>query len=100
MSINTVKGNNLEAQVSRSLRNHWLPILVSSKVLRQNLSGQIDVSYLDLQKKRIVVVECKSSLFASKRQQMRLKKSARFLSEVLRENVIIEYFVKNFLPNA
>ncbi|MFN8370810.1 MAG: hypothetical protein U0T83_09340 [Bacteriovoracaceae bacterium] len=100
MNTNYLKGNCFEAQVSSSLKKQCIPILVSSKILRRNLSGQIDISYLDLHRKLIVVVECKSSLSVSNLQRKRLNRSANFLSEILRESVIIEYFIKNFLPKG
>ncbi len=71
----------LEADISRIGHQRYIPLLISSELLRRRNMGQIDVSWLN--KGQVVVAECKSGQSVlSYRQKARLKRSLHFLGAI------------------
>lgn len=79
------KGNDFESDFS--LKNHqiYLPVLVSSQLLRSFNAGQIDVACLSRKKKSWVLhlFELKIKKYPSFSQWRRLQRSQDYLSKVL-----------------
>ena len=75
-------GMSWEKITSRRWHRKGLPLLVSPKLLRARGCGQVDVAVID--RGTIYVVECKSGGEVARVQYQRLKRSAHFLSTVLR----------------
>lgn len=91
------KGDMLEASASKYFHKTCVPALVSSLVLRSKNLGQIDVAYLEksyLKDKKtpwvLKIVETKSSVYPSRGQMMRLRKTQDYLSRVLEMAAILE----------
>ncbi len=71
----------LEADISRIAHQKYIPLLISSELLRRRNMGQIDVSWLN--KGKVIVAECKSGKsLLSHRQKGRLKRSLYFLGAI------------------
>lgn len=87
------KGDILEAQASKYFHRECVPALVSSLILRSKNLGQIDVAYLERDHKKIWVlkiVETKSSVYPSRNQMMRLRRTQDYLSRLLEMAAILE----------
>ncbi len=88
---NFAKGVQLEkryAQYFHSVKEA-VPLLISAKFLRSRQCGQIDIAYY--YKGIIYLVEVKSSLRYSRRQQIRLHRAARLLSTLFNRPIILKY---------
>jgi hypothetical protein len=82
---NTVDiGNYLEKKESVRFQKSYLPILVSSKLLRRRSMGQIDLCRLN--GNIIEIGEVKSSGSLSIKQKERLFASSSFLSDIFNRN--------------
>lgn len=96
-----LKGENLEKEISIQFHSDGTPLLVSSKWLRENGGGQIDLCRVEMisekckQDLMVRIVEVKSSVGVSYKQSQRLKKSAQLISAVLNLPVIITKISKN-----
>lgn len=80
------KGDILELETSRIYHQHGVPALISSLVLRSHNLGQIDIAYLEKNKKQswvLVILETKSSMYPGRTQIMRLRRTQDYLSRLL-----------------
>lgn len=87
------KGDILEAQASKYFHRECVPALVSSLILRSKNLGQIDVAYLERDHKKswvLKIVETKSSMYPSRSQMMRLRRTQDYLSRLLEMDAILE----------
>ena len=75
------KSEKLESGFSNYAHQHFIPLLVSSHLLRKRGMGQIDISWID--KDYLFVAECKSGeSILSFKQKKRLKSSLFFLTSL------------------
>jgi hypothetical protein len=84
------KGDEIESLQSLFFHKKNLPVLISSKVLREIGAGQVDLAYM--QKKDnwvLTLVEVKASSYPSSKQLQRLRKSQDYLSKVLECETIL-----------
>lgn len=80
------KGDMHESQTSSFYHKRCVPALVSSLVLRSKNLGQIDIAYLEKNKNKswvLVILETKSSLYPSRHQLIRLRRTQDYLSRLL-----------------
>lgn len=79
------KGDKFEKEYSEIVHQGFVPVLVSSQVLRSLSAGQIDVAGLSRKNKTWVLhlFELKFSHYPSGIQWQRLKRSQDYLSRVL-----------------
>ena len=86
------KGDSLEKLLSASIHQTYLPVLISSKILRSLNAGQIDLAGLSKNKKSWVLslFEVKSSRYPSKRQWVRLLRAQEYLSKILEIDTKLE----------
>ena len=86
------KGDKLEKEYSSLLHSSYLPVLISSLVLRSINAGQIDVAGLSKINKAWVLslFEVKSSQYPSVHQWRRLLKAQDYLSRVLEISTLLE----------
>lgn len=87
------KGDILEAQASKYFHRECVPALVSSLILREQNLGQIDVAYLERDYKKswvLKIVETKSSIYPSRHQMQRLRRTQDYLSRILEMAAILE----------
>jgi len=87
------KGDILEAQASKYFHRECVPALVSSLILRSKNLGQIDIAYLERDHKKtwvLKIVETKSSVYPSRSQMMRLRRTQDYLSRLLEMAAILE----------
>ena len=86
------KGDRLEKSLSVLIHKTYLPVLISSKVLRSLNAGQIDLAGLSKNNKSWVLnlFEVKSSRYPSKQQWIRLLRSQEYLSKILEIDTKLE----------
>lgn len=87
------KGDILEAQASKYFHRKCVPALVSSLILRSQNLGQIDVAYLERDNKKtwvLKIVETKFSIYPSRYQMQRLRRTQDYLSRILEMAAILE----------
>ena len=94
-------GDTFEAQVSKIEHSLNVPLLVSSKLLRRVGAGQIDVASIVRLKdgKSIInIIEVKENSWISKKQIIRLHRSADYLSKMigLCSQIKYEFIKKEF----
>ncbi len=97
------RGNYLEAIFSRKFHKHHTPILISSVILRQFGAGQVDIAIMEKKENynEITLFEVKSSINISKKQILRLKRSAKIVSELLNCGINLKLIIpeKTFCQN-
>lgn len=78
-------GEQFEKEFSQLIHSKNIAVLVSSNLLRSFNLGQIDVACLEQEqgRRRLMIYECKSSVFPSKKQWFRLLATQDYLSRVL-----------------
>ncbi|MDD4976561.1 MAG: hypothetical protein PHY93_19550 [Bacteriovorax sp.] len=86
------KGDKLEKDFSATLHKSYLPVLVSSKILRSLNAGQIDMAGLSKKNQSWVLslFEVKSSQYPSAYQWRRLLRAQDYLSRVLEIDTKLE----------
>ena len=87
------KGDILEAGASKYFHREYVPALVSSLILRSQDLGQIDVAYLERNDKKtwvLKIVETKYSIYPSRHQMNRLRRTQDYLSRILDMTAILE----------
>ena len=87
------KGDIHEAQASKYFHRESIATLVSSLILRSQNLGQIDVAYLERDCKRawvLRIVETKYSIYPSRHQMIRLRRTQDYLSRILEMAAILE----------
>ena len=87
------KGDIFEIQASRYFHSQCVPALVSSLILRSKNLGQIDVAYLEKDYKKtwvLKIVETKYSIYPSRHQMKRLRRTQDYLSRILDMVAILE----------
>lgn len=86
------KGDKLEKDFSATLHRSYLPVLVSSQILRSFNAGQIDVAGLSKRNQSWVLslFEVKSSQYPAAHQWRRLLKAQDYLSRVLEVDTLLE----------
>lgn len=93
------RGEFQEAEISKYYHQKYLPLLVSSHLLRKLNLGQIDLSYFQKNNSlewKLIVVEVKSQCVPSRKQRQRLRASTEYLSSVFNIMTILEVkFCKN-----
>lgn len=91
------KGEFQEAEASKYYHQKYLPLLVSSKLLRKLNLGQIDLSYFQKSHEwKLIIVEIKSQCGPSRTQERRLRDSSEYLSRIFNIMTILEVkFCKN-----
>lgn len=93
------KGESQEAEASHYYHAKYLPLLVSSQLLRKLNLGQIDLSYFQKngsKEWKLTIVEIKSQCGPSRKQQKRLRASSEYLSMIFNIMTILEVkFCKN-----
>lgn len=79
------EGAWLELKYSQFFHHDHIPCLISPLVLRDMNMGQIDLAFLTKKNGKFVIniAEIKRSMFPSKKQLLRLKRSVSFLADVL-----------------
>ncbi len=85
---NLQKGESFELETSKIIHKEGIPFLISSYVLRDFGCGQVDLCVV--KNNSIYLYELKSAGILSKKQNIRLNKSADFLSALLEKNVFIK----------
>lgn len=75
------KGEQFEKDFSKNVFFNEIPLLVSSKLLREKNLGQID--FAKYSKDKIIIYELKNSKEPSKKQLMRLRETSNYISLVL-----------------
>lgn len=97
------KGNEFERELSLKYHQQFLPILVSSRLLKKRSAGQIDLCIY--QKKEIVIIEAKSgqvgefSGAVSKKQTHRLRLTQLCLSSWFGKNCQLVVEVEENCPS-
>lgn len=91
-TTNFSKGTDFEKAFSLSAHKEYLPVLISSQILRSFDAGQIDVAGLSKQYKSWVLClfELKSKHYPSWGQWQRLRRSQDYLSKVLEMETKLE----------
>jgi hypothetical protein len=86
------KGDKLEKDFSAIIHNSYLPVLVSSQLLRSLSAGQIDVAGLTKKNQSWVLslFEVKSSQYPTQIQWRRLLRAQDYLSRVLEIDTKLE----------
>ena len=92
-----MKGDSLEAEISKKYHTQHNAVLVSPKLLRSKGLGQIDVSYMENNK--IIILEVKSSRIGkqvcySSKQITRLRYSTLFLCQVFKLKSELKFIAK------
>lgn len=86
------KGDKFEKEFSLIAHNEFLPVLISSSILRSKTAGQIDVAGLSRNNKSWVLrlFELKYVHYPSAQQWKRLRRSQDYLSKVLEMETKLE----------
>ena len=86
------KGDKLEKEFSSIIHESYLPVLISSQILRSIDTGQVDVAGLSKKNQSWVlsIFEVKSSQYPSPKQWRRLLRAQDYLSRVLEIDTLLE----------
>ncbi len=82
------KGEKFEMFISQIMHKKFLPVIISSKMLRSMDLGQVDVAILkkilpSRSQSVLILIECKCTYYPTKKQILRLKRTQDYLSRVL-----------------
>lgn len=92
-----LKGQLFEQDVASVLHQKYIPVLISSQLLRRYGCGQIDIAFWNCGV--LYLIEVKYTARISFEQKYRIRRSANLLSELLQVPVKIQ-LVKKALPNG
>ena len=89
-------GEEFERGLSKVIHSKKIPVLISSKLLREYKCGQVDIAYVE--KNSLKLIEAKSSgigvLSMQKSQRKRLNRSAALLNSLLGIPVDLKFIAK------
>lgn len=77
------KGKILESFYSKKIKPDHIPLLISSKLLRQRGCGQVDLASFDPRRRWAYLYEVKSFGLVNASQKKRLRSSASFVGTLL-----------------
>ncbi len=95
-------GDAFERECSEYYHNDYLPLLISTKVMRSYRMSQIDLAFFSKEKRRegincswnINILEIKNYPLLTFTQKSRLRKSSNFISKIFNLSVRLDYLFK------